>query len=108
MKSEEWRVLRKLGKFGESTPGYMSDREETEETEETDWEGLMTRREVADFLAVSIRTVQRLEARETLTRVTVRGLKLAFYRASEVKALISDGKPRQFRLLTKVGKHEWA
>ncbi len=74
------------------TPDDMSIFEGTDE-------GLMTRREVADYLCLSTRTIQRMDARGTLTRVTVRGLKLAFYRASEVKALISDGKPRQFKLL---------
>ncbi len=80
-----------------STPDYMSDWQETDE-------GLMTRREVADYLSVSTRTIQRMDARGTLTRITVRGLKLAFYRASEVKALISDGQPREFRLLK---RGEW-
>ncbi len=104
-----------------SKPDYMSDFEETDEGlmqrsewrprgggamtldwaegANLDWQdsergGLMQRREVAEFLSVSVRTVQRMEARGTLTRVTVRGIKLAFYRASEVKALISDGKPK--------------
>ncbi len=97
MKREEWRALRESAKFAENIPSYMSDREATEETDS--WEGLWQRREVAEFLGVCVRTVQRLEQRGVLTRVTVRGLKLAFYRASEVKSVISDGKPRQFKLL---------
>ena len=34
--------------------------------------GLMQRSEVAEFLSVSVRTVQRMQARGTLTRIRVR------------------------------------
>ncbi len=70
-----------------STPDWpdMSDFEETDG-------GLMTRREVAEFLAVSVRTVQRMEAHETLIRVDVPGVRGARYRRREVEALISGDR----------------
>jgi hypothetical protein len=61
-----------------------------------DREGLMQQVEVAEFLSVSARTLQRMAARGNLTPVYVRGCRAVFYRRREVEGVIIEG-PRRSR-----------
>ncbi len=96
MKREEWSAHDVNAYFDRLAAAQQSAEQEVELSEE----GLMTRREVAEFLAVSVRTVQRIEVRGDLPRVTVRGLRLAFYRRRDVGQLLEPQKPAKFKLLS--------